>query len=564
MYLFNYRYICIPLICSPMRLVQYILILLSLVIVSCSTPEQTIALIDRAERVAIDYPDSALMLIKSVDSKRIRGKQDMAHYRLVMSEALYYNNVDSDCDSLTRPLFDYYYESDRHEERARAMYQHGLVMNNAGNNAEAMYALMEAEKSLQCCDNPRLLGLVYRTMGDIYGRECLYRNALTAYMRAYDVFNVLSLEFHLVYSLLDIGEIYIKLNEYNTAEEYLMSAIEKSSQIGCEDIYCYVVDKLCDLYVCTSRFVELEQYVDILDGDDLYEGFDLKRNLYKAILYSFYGNEELAIEYLCLADACDNPNTIEVEYLQSIVYQNLGNTAKANYWLQQNKIQQEELLLNILELPILNAQIEILKQDIYIAKEHAQNVRYRNIIVFLLSLFVAIAIAGYVRHRMIVQRHEIEGYISMISELKKNYEDSSSEILAELQSVYGNKLADLNNLLEVYYEHANTSRESYKIVEQVKSIVDAIRNDVDSNTQLERLVNLYHNNIVASIKSSGVRLSDKEQKYVVYMLSGFSNRSICLLLDINDAALYRIKYKAKSKLLECGLADEVMGMFARK
>ena len=48
------------------------------------------------------------------------------------------------------------------------------------------------------------------------------------------------------------------------------------------------------------------------------------------------------------------------------------------------------------------------------------------------------------------------------------------------------------------------------------------------------------------------------------MLSGFSNRSICLLLDINDAALYRIKYKAKSKLLECGLADEVMGMFARK
>lgn len=198
-----------------MRLVQYILLLLSLAIVSCSTPEQIIALIDGAEHVAIDYPDSALMLIESVDSKRIRGKRDMAHYRLAKSEALYYNNIDSDCDSLTRPLFDYYYENDRHEERARAMYQHGLVMNNAGKSAEAMYALMEAEKSLRCCDNPRLLGLVYRTMGDIYGRECLYNKALALHQKAYDVFSELSLETHSVFSLYNLCEIHISIDNIN-------------------------------------------------------------------------------------------------------------------------------------------------------------------------------------------------------------------------------------------------------------------------------------------------------------------------------------------------------------
>ncbi len=545
-----------------MRGLRYIVLLLMTVCVGCSTSADTLALIEQSERVAIDYPDSALRLISRVDPDRVYGKRDKAHYRLALSEALYYSRVDSDCDSLTRPLFDYYYESDRHEERARAMYQHGLVMTNAGKSAEAMYALMEAEKSLQYCDNPRLLGLVYRTMGDIYGRECLYNNALTVYMRAYDIFNVLSLEFHMLYSLLDIGEIYIKLKEYNSAEEYLMSVIEKSSQIGCDDIYCYVVDKLCDLYVYTSRFVELEQYVYILDSDDLYEGFDLKRNLYKAILYSFYGNEELAIEYLCLADDLDNPNTIEVEYLKSIVYQNLGDDANANYWLRQNKIQQEGLLLSILELPILNAKIEILEQDIDIAKERAQNERNRTVFVFLLILFVAIAIAVYMRHRMIVQRYEVERYISMISELKQNYENNSSVILREVQAVYGNKLSDLNDLFETFYEHGNTSRESYKIVERVRSIVDNIRNDGESIAHIERLVNLHHNNIVSSIKNGNVRFSDREMKYIIYMLSGLSNRSICLLLDIDDAALYRLKYKAKSKLSECGLVNEVVNMFA--
>ena len=548
-----------------MRFLRYILLLFLVVGIGCTTPPETLALIEHSERVAIDYPDSALMLIESVDRANIRGKRDMAHYRLALSEALYYSRVDSDCDSLTRPLFDYYYyDSDNHAERARAMYQHGLVMMNAKKNAEAMYALLEAEKSLQHCDNPRLFGMVYSTMGDIYGIECIYRNALNAYMCAHDVFNTLSLEYHSIYSLFNVAEIHISLREYDVAEQYLITVLETSKEIGYNELYCYAADVLCKLYVYTSHYDKIEKYVDIIDNCDLYEGFDILLNCYKAVVYSYYGNRVQALRYLEIADTCANPNAIEIEYIKSIVYQNLGDNASANYWLQQNKIQQEELLLGILELPILNTQIDLLKRDIDIARECAQYVKYRNIFVFLLLLIIAITIALYIRHRMIMQRHEIEKYVSMISELKLNYENSSSVILSEVQAVYGKKLSDLNNLLETYYEHGNTSRESYKIVEQVKSIVESIRRDGESMLQLERLVNLHHNNIVVSIKSSGVRFSEKELRYIVYMLSGFSNRSMCLLLDIDDAALYRIKYKVKNKMIEAGLDNEIVQMFSHR
>lgn len=534
------------------------------VAVGCTTPEDTIALIEQSERVAVDYPDSAMLLIARVNPDRVRGKQDKAHYRLALSEALYYNRIDSDCDSLTRPLFDYYYDSDRHAERARAMYQHGLVMFNGSNHAESMYALMEAEKSLQYCDNPRLLALVYRTMGDIYGSECLYENALTAYKRVYDIFDTLSLEFHSVYSLFNIGEIYIKLNEYRTAEEYLMAALTKSLEIGYDEIYCHIADRLCSIYVFTSCYGDIERYIDALDDGDLYDGFEIQMYYYNAILCSHNGYREQALKYLDMADACPNTNIIEAEYFKSIVYQNLGDNEQAVYWLQQNKIQQEQLLLSILELPILNTQIELLEQDINIAMERAKNLRFRYVIVFMLFLFSAICIAFYVRHKMIMQQHEIERYISMISELKQNYARNSSKILDEVQSVYDNKLSDLNTLLEAYYEHSNTSRESYKIAEQVKTIVNSMSNDSDSIAQLERLVNLHYNNVVATIKDSNVRFSAKELKYVIYMLSGLSNRSMCLLLNIDDAALYRIKYKVKNKMIECGLEDDVTKIFSRR
>ena len=532
-----------------MRGLRYVVFFLLFIGVGCTTPSATIALIEQSERVAIDYPDSALMLIESVDPDCVYGKRDKAHYRLAQSEAIYYSSVYYDSDSLTRPLFDYYYDSDNHAERARAMYQHGNVMSNANKNAEAMYALMEAEKSLQHCDNPRLLALVYLTMGEIYGGECLYNNALSAHKRAYELFDSLSLEFHSVYSLYKISEVYNQLQEYDIAKEHLMVVLDRSTKIGFLDLCCCVSDLLCDIYVSTSQYGEIEQYIDILEDYEPYEGYDIQRNYYKAILYSYKGDREQALKYLDLADSCLNPQKIESEYFKSIVFQNLGDIERANYWLLQNKIQQEELLLSILELPVLNTQIDLLKRDIDIARERAQYVKYRNIFVFLLLLIIAITIALYIRHRMIMQRHEIEMYISLVGELRQSYENSSSKILEDVQSVYENQLADLNTLFEAYYEHGNTPRASYKIVERVKYMVDSMRNDSDSITQLERVVNLRHNNVVMSIKESNIRFSDKELRYIIYVFSGLSNRSMCLLLDIDDAALYRIKYKVKNTIL---------------
>lgn len=546
-----------------MRLYSIFLITICFLAVGCTTPQHTLELINRSESVAEEHPDSSLLLIEQVNERRVRGKQDKAHYRLVYSEALYHNQIDSDCDSLTRPLFDYYYYSDQHEERARAMYQHGLVMRNAQKSAEAMHALLEAEESLQHCDNPRLLGLVYRTMGDIYGEGCLYQNALEAYKRAYDIFSQISLEPHKISCLLIIGDVYLCLKNYDIAEKCLNDVITKSEEYGYHDLYSCAVDVLCDLYVYTSQYKEIEKFIEVLDSCNPYEGFDIQRYFYKSILYSSLGDKEQALKYLDLANGCQNPNTIEIEYLKSIVYYNIGDNAQAVYWLQQNKIQQEELLLSVLELPILNTQIELLKRDMDIAKERAQNLRFRYIAISVMLLLIVLGIALYVRHRMIMQRHEIEKYISMISELKQSYVNSSSKILQEVRSVYGDKLSDMNNILEVYYEHGNTSRESSKIVEQVKAIIDSIRNDSNYISQLERLVNLHHDNILVVIKNSNIRLSDKEQRYILYILSGLSNRSICLLLNIDDVALYRVKYKVKNKMIEGGLYDKVAEIFAK-
>ena len=547
-----------------MRGLRYIVLLLMTVCVGCSTSADTLALIEQSERVAIDYPDSALMLIERVDPDRVYGKRDKAHYRLAYSEALYYSRVDSDCDSLTRSLFDYYYDSDNHAERARAMYQHGLVMMNAKKNAEAMYALMEAEKSLQHCDNPRLLGLVYRTMGDIYGSECLHTNALSLYHESLEIFDNLHLNLHLIHILHNIGESLYSIGDYESAQEYLMRAKDLAIADGQNQLLSLILYSLCDVYLYCDKIDKLGETVMLFNQYSCPIYYESDYYYYQAIYKASIGSKQEALNLMAIADSVPKNTDTSVEQLKNILYRYLGDKTNELYWLYAYQVQQEELLLSVLELPILNTQIDLLKRDIDIARERALFVKYRNIFVFLLLLIIAITIALYIRHRMIMQRYEIEMYISLVGELRQSYENSSSKILEDVQSVYENQLADLNTLFEAYYEHGTTPRASYKIVERVKYMVDSMRNDSDSITQLERVVNLQHNNVVMSIKESNIRFSDKELRYIIYVLSGLSNRSMCLLLDIDDAALYRVKYKVKNKMIEAGLDNEIIKMLLRR
>ena len=184
----------------PRRAITLIIATCCLLHVCCSTDKHTAKLISHAESIAIEHPDSALPIIRSVIPNHIRSKHNKAHYQLVYSEVLYYNRIFSDNDSITRPMANYYMTSDNHNERTRALYQHANVLKCSGNNAEAMLNLMNAEKSFEHISNCRLKGLIYSTKGEIYGMECLYNNALEEYYKAKNMYEEAGLEYHKIYT----------------------------------------------------------------------------------------------------------------------------------------------------------------------------------------------------------------------------------------------------------------------------------------------------------------------------------------------------------------------------
>ena len=120
---------------KPLRHIA-ILLLLTLCVAGCHTDKQTLALIDHAEQIVKEYPDSAYNILSAIDPDRLRTTHDRMHHGLIGCEVLYYKRENIGIDSLTRPLYDYYLDSDLHSERARAMYQHAMVNYCENNNAD--------------------------------------------------------------------------------------------------------------------------------------------------------------------------------------------------------------------------------------------------------------------------------------------------------------------------------------------------------------------------------------------------------------------------------------------
>lgn len=533
---------------TAMKLFRYIFLFCSnVLVISCSTDEHTAKLIDRAERIVEERPDSALTIMRSVNPSTVYGDEDLAHYCLVYSEALYHNGIDSDCDSLTRPMFDYYMDSDNHSERARAMYQHALVMCNGGKRAEAMYSLLEAEESLEYCDNPHLAGLVHNKKGEIYGLECLFTNALEEYTKSAEYYAETELQYHKTSVIYDIGYVHKQLQEYDRAEMLLTQAVQECIEYGFMQLLEYPLWRLAETYIETNNFEKCNEMAHLFEK---YGCQTFEQNYYYllAIIEANLMNMDKALEYLNIAQGYPSDYYTDQLYLTHLVYKLLGDSEQALYYYTLSKKEQDELFLNVIDMPILVAQLDALSSKFESERQQTENSKLRYVIAIVSTLFVSLSLIGYLRYRNMRQKRKIAEYMSVIAELQQSINETSST--PHYEQYVHEDFTELNKLCEVLYTFGDTPDVTRRIASSVTKSIDSLKNNQTRIQDLERMVNQRYGNVVAMLKERCPKLNAKESRYVLYNLLGFSSRSICVLLDVDSASLSRLKYKLKNKLIE--------------
>lgn len=497
----------------------------------------------------MELPDSALRVVQSIDPESVRGKHDRAHYKLVVAEAHYYNRLAVDRDTIAQPLFDYYIESDNHAERARALYQHAIVMQAEGENARAMFSLMEAEKSLEHLDNPRLSGLVHRTMGEIYGSECLFQNALEEYQKSKEYFDRAILYYHSIYCDFLTGSMLNRVRNYKDAELYLNKVLGYAKDNRIDPLINEVIVCLMETYLYMSQYDKIGSLISkyeacLLETPEVFY-------MYKAIFESYNGLGDKAIAYLDLAKTNDCVAS-DLEYAHYIIYRNAGKDDLALAYLEKCINRQNQLTLSSLTVPILNLQIELGISENNALHVRNENIKLRYTLFIALLSFIIISGVCYYLNRQRKHQAEIEQYISTIKELQMTTKDLPSQMNDSIDKLYKSRFKELNDLYDIYYDSVGSTRQMRIIFEQISNTINSIKCDKKRLAELEKIVNEYRGNMMSKLLDLCPNLSERQRKIVLFSYAGFSLRAIALFMDSNPIQISKDKYKIKGIIKSCG------------
>lgn len=527
--------------------------------VACSSRE-ALRSMERAEQLLEDAPEEALRVMEGVDGDALRTEEDRARYALVYSEACYYSYIDVDVDTLTQSMMRYYLESDNHAERARAMFQHAVVAYNGGELAEAIVALTEAEESLAKRANRKLEGAVQRLKGNIYSEGCLYLNAYDAYVAAREIYAELGLEEHVQFLDYDIGGTLIQLRRMEEAKVTLERVLDYA--IGVEDanLVCAVAHELLDLSIYLDDYDMCREYVELFEREGVLLYGEPHFVCAKAMLVAHDGGLEEALALVDEAEAMeDDLEWADVEYARYIIHRNVGDGEGALYWQEQSVNAQDEMLLQVIEQPVLNVEVEKLRADLDAELRERELVRERNamiyVVVAVVVVAVVVALSLYARYRIRRKDSEIASYIETIESLRTDIERIPRDMASSITALYRDRFSELNELCDIYYDHSGSSRHKSLVFNKVLETIETIKGDSSRIDELGAMVDNYRDNALQRLKSVLPRISERDYRVALYAFAGFSNRAIALFIDSDPVAVSKIKYNIKSKLKGVEAAD---------
>lgn len=233
-----------------MRMTSALTALLLLCAMGCGNHTAVKGVLDSAEAIMNERPDSALVLLENIDSAAVRGRATAARYSLLRSMALDKNVIDTADISIILPAVRYYERRGDDLSKARTFFYYGRVLQNGGDNEAALEAVSKAELYADRTDDLYLQGLIADCKGRIYESSDELDEALQHYVQAADAFRSLNLRINEMYMLEMISGIYVLSNDSEKALEYAQDARNIALETGdASEIISTTLDVALAFYV---------------------------------------------------------------------------------------------------------------------------------------------------------------------------------------------------------------------------------------------------------------------------------------------------------------------------
>lgn len=543
---------------SAMKPTIYILLSLVFVLWSCGhlgLDREVDNRLDVAEQLMTERPDSALVVLKAIDYDDIATRNSKARYALLYSQAQDKTHLLQTDISLISKAKEYYEESDDVRYKFLSYYYYGRVLYNRGEYTRAVVVFTQAEDMLKQLNDNYLAGLLYTQLGNIYSKHYDYSKSLTAFQASYNHYLLAGLEYHQAHALHDIAAAYCNLGELDEAVAYFTKALDRALELADEELEIACYQNLIIQYDIMYEYEKCGEIVDLLTSkfdESLYQ----PKCLGSLASYCAEANQYARAEgYLnsAWAKASDAVDSVDMYFKSANTMKQMGRTDEALRYFEEGITLQNKHLRSAMQQPIITAQKDYFQNQAEFNAYRLKTNRQIYIIVSIVVVLIMMAVAVYIRHKIVAKNNAINRYMEAMQDLEKSLltSDMAVDSMAkQVNNLFVKQFAFIDKLSNTYYETHGTKRDKEAIYTQVRNEIERLQTDKRHIQQLEDIVNKNKGNVMKSLRESMPEFSEMDYRLLCFLYAGFSAKAISVFTGDSIGNIYMRKSRLKSKIAQ--------------
>lgn len=537
-----------------MRPLSLILILL---VFSCSSP--VMKQLEEIDSHLADKPEEALSLLEEMkDNPAIKSGKDrrsIAKHSLLYVIAMDKCYIDTAGLSVIQPAVDYYARHGNTSDRKRMHYYYGRVLEHAKDYQNAILTFEKA-LSLSETDDYYFNGLTYSAIGRMYQLSHNNKEALEYTKMAHDSFVDSGHKENTRATNYSLGLIMHNLRDFEAADSLLREVIGgldslqyrkyAAAQFARNLMYCQP-PRLGE----TIEVYERMQNLRIpLDAED-------KACFAYALLLE--GEKTRAEQLLSELGRIPADHKAQVWRRSAAIHE--GDYELAHILIEKIRSYEDEYIKEKLEQSLFKAQSD----NSRLAAESSDQKRRLAIItaalVSLLFILIAVMVGIIAARKRRESDIEIKRLISaaeestrMLSDMEKEMtltREQQEEVLSQLRTSYISlfrkqfeqisKAFDPNNLVNSNEIH----KRLYKCVDDLLVSLS----EPSSLKVLEGMIDSCLSGIITSIRMDFPKMTDDDIRFLCYLIMGFDNTSISVLMNISRENVRVKRHRLKNKII---------------
>lgn len=522
-------------------------IFLIVLLYSCASSEVGTLLRD-VESYIMEHPDSALVVLESVDSSFLRTQKMRANHALLHAMALDKNYINVTDDSIAQVAVDYYSRKGISKNKARAYYYLGIAYYYQKDYDKAILEFTKAEKVAELCDSlywamtKSIQAKVYSsTYNDIETLSCL-KSALNIYLSISDYKKAQSVR-------LRIANQYLNQLDYQKADSlltYILNSENVDNNIKSQAIKSYAYLKIIQPERESQKAIVL--YEEYMDSEGVMSIQDYWAYAFALNLVGRNNDSRDIVDELIEIDS-----TSTASYWLYLINKYDGNATKALSFLEESGYKDNKVITETLNQSLSLAQRDYYESQSELAEYKIKNRTLSLISVIVISILSIVVIISFITRYIRKQREEKDSYIRYADEISRQLHllqsaaDSLPVLKRKYLELYKSRFEDLRILCDNYLQYKDRTDAERKMYGKVVAMINELRNDADHNTELEKMLNADLDNIMIHMRGE-IKMKEIDYSIYSYLIIGFDATTISRLLDVSVNTIYIRKSRIKSAI----------------